>query len=303
MKGQWAEAAGRAGAPCFRRRAATRACVTASMPAAATSELRGRVYSQLSQKAVWEQSHRLFELFDEDNSGTLDVAELQHGAERFGITLSEKQVQELCAKIGSGSDGLNRQQLMTFLSMLLGVKCRSSSMSGLRGARYTQIAQKAVWEQAHMLFVQFDEDNSGTLDVAELQHGAERFGTTLSEKQVRDLCAKIGSGNHGLNRQQLMTFLSTLLGVKDLEKPKKAGCDVRRCRLSPCSCGGRSRLAQCAPCFRSLTLGLAGFRAGVYDTYAKYSVEAIRQAALGEAKVNGTQASTQELAECLSVDQ
>ena len=110
-------------------------------------------------------------------------------------------------------------------------------MSELRGRVYSQAAQKAVWEQSHKLFMRFDEDGSGTLDVAELQHGAERFGTTLSEKQVREMCAKIGNGNDGLNRQQLMTFLSMLLGVKASEKPKKTGCDVRLCRLVPCSCG------------------------------------------------------------------
>jgi hypothetical protein len=41
----------------------------------------------------------------------------------------------------------------------------------------------------------------------------ERFGAKLSEEQVREMCAKIGCGNEGLIRQQLMTFLVMLLGL------------------------------------------------------------------------------------------
>jgi Ca2+-binding EF-hand superfamily protein len=197
------------------------------MPAATMTGLRGKVYEKLSQKAVWEQSHNIFEQLDEDGSGFLDVAELQQGMERFGAKLSEKQVREMCAKIGGGDEGLNRQQLMTFLTMLLGVKIKAPpGMGGLRGAVYAQASQKAVWEQSHNILVQLDEDGSGFLDVAELQQGMERFGAKLSEKQVREMCAKIGGGDEGLNRQQLMTFLTMLLGIKDLATPK-AGCEFR----------------------------------------------------------------------------
>jgi Ca2+-binding EF-hand superfamily protein len=102
----------------------------------------------------------------------------------------------------------------------------AATMTGLRGKVYEKLSQKAVWEQSHNIFEQLDEDGSGFLDVAELQQGMERFGAKLSEKQVREMCAKIGGGDEGLNRQQLMTFLTMLLGIKDLATPK-AGCEFR----------------------------------------------------------------------------
>jgi len=91
-------------------------------------------------------------------------------------------------------------------------------MDGTRGAVYTQLANKALWEQCHNIFLLFDEDRSGLLDLAEVRHGCERFGRELSDDQLEGMFKDVGAGPKGLNKSQFMSLLAKIMALKDRQK-------------------------------------------------------------------------------------
>ena len=101
-------------------------------------------------------------------------------------------------------------------------------MEGRRGAEYTKLANKALWEQAHTMFTAFDEDGSGYLDKAEVQHGLERFGQQRSDDELQKLFDEIGAGKEGLSKLQFMSLFAKVMGLH--EKPKfDAGYHLCHC--------------------------------------------------------------------------
>ena len=91
-------------------------------------------------------------------------------------------------------------------------------MEGRRGAEYTKLANKALWEQAHTMFLLFDEDGSGYLDKAEVQQGLERVGQQRSDDEVQKLFDEIGARKEGLSKLQFMSVFAKVLGLHG--KPK-----------------------------------------------------------------------------------
>jgi Ca2+-binding EF-hand superfamily protein len=178
---------------------------------------------QVGQKALWEQTYTMFLRFDKDNKGTLNRAEVELGIQRFGAQLSAEQIDEMLSAIGANAGELNVAQFMTLLSMMTGLKDRKhTTMEGPRGTEYMKVAEKAMWEQMHNLFVKFDTDNSGYVDVKEVMQGIGRFGANLTEEQVKEIFRRIGVDDRGLSKSQFMTLLSMIMTLQ--EKPKlKAG--------------------------------------------------------------------------------
>lgn len=91
-------------------------------------------------------------------------------------------------------------------------------MDGARGAVYAQLANKALWEQCHNIFLLFDEDRSGFLDLAEVRHGVERFGRELSDEELKRMFDDVGAGPEGLNTSQFMSLLAKIMVLADRQK-------------------------------------------------------------------------------------
>ncbi len=187
--------------------------------------LRGRVYQKLAKKAMMEQTHNMFLLFDLDGGGTLDAPEIKQGLERFGIDPSDEQMTEYFQQCGCGqneeksgtNEYMNKDQFMLLLANVMKLSLDQKNMAGFRGRAYTQVGQKAVWEQSQKFFQVFDEDRSGTLDAAEITRGVrEKFGVTLSDVEVEELFKKCTCGDSmQMNVQELMLFLTLFLKLKE----------------------------------------------------------------------------------------
>ena len=75
----------------------------------------------MEREEVSAQIRQVFELFDDDESGFLDLPEVKQGLERFGIALPDQSLIDLIQKVGGGADmQCSKEQFEKLLSLVPG---------------------------------------------------------------------------------------------------------------------------------------------------------------------------------------
>lgn len=150
-----------------------------------------------------EKLHEIFNKFDDDGDGTLDMRELNHfmvatGAEPF----NERKWQMVCRMAGADADeGLSIEH---FAKVETDIDVDHKMLFGA-----DEPEQEKVWvpptlsEQLELIFLKFDADSNGLLDMKEcneLMVATEQEEYTV--KKWKNLLKKADAGMGGLNIEQ-----------------------------------------------------------------------------------------------------
>ena len=111
---------------------------------------------------------KAFELFDKDNSKSIDVEELQYAMKALGIHLKKDKVKEIMAELDE--DGNGTIEFDEFLQLMS-----------------EQIGARNGLEELKKVFRTFDLDDTGKITVGNLVKVAKDLGETLTEDEARGM--------------------------------------------------------------------------------------------------------------------
>jgi Ca2+-binding EF-hand superfamily protein len=139
----------------------------------------------------WVESiEKTFKMFDVDDSGELNVAEVGNFVRSLGITMSEEQLEAFIQEFEMDYD--RRVSLSEFKKAVEKHKPRDNAAGKLssvdaawNAVLHTIEKDPKFWNRSlENIFGIFDRDSSGSLDICELQTGLVRLGVRLSADQV-----------------------------------------------------------------------------------------------------------------------
>jgi Ca2+-binding EF-hand superfamily protein len=130
---------------------------------------------------------KVFNHFDDDGSGSVNGSELKEILNRLNVKLSDKAFDALMLEIDA--NGTGQMDFDEFCTVMAPV------MTG-----------KFDDEDLYFAFKKFDTDNSGLLNIDELQQVLAKIGQNYSEKQIKDLIRTVNNRNDGT-----ITFDGTFL--------------------------------------------------------------------------------------------
>lgn len=149
----------------------------------------------------------VFEEFDVDLSGTIDLGELHEGLRRFGITLSVAEADRVMRRFPSRGTKIRYRD---FVAAIRGrPPCRHccKDSDGNRSAPYPvrKLAQevercartRSGGMDVRKVFEDLDRDGSGTLDRHEIRIALERMGVSLTRSELIDVMDFFGLGPNG----------------------------------------------------------------------------------------------------------
>lgn len=119
----------------------------------------------------------IFNNFDVDNSGELDIEELTEAMKQFGQQGTPQEMQELMKEIGKGGDHASFNDFAKVL---------------LRKMNYNDSQQTL-----ESMFNRFDSDGSGTISPQELKGFLKKLGTYFSDDVIDDLIREVDVDGDG----------------------------------------------------------------------------------------------------------
>lgn len=171
-------------------------------------EVLDRLRDIVEGRHSWNAMQDVFEEFDTDLSGAIEVDELHEGLRRFGITLSVAEAERVLKRFPHSSH--NRIRYRDFVAAMRGRPPQSHHSRDCRGDR---IATRAVRRLANevercartrtgdldvrKVFEDLDRDGSGTLDRHEIRQALHNVGVNLSRSELIDVMDFFGQGPNG----------------------------------------------------------------------------------------------------------
>ena len=120
-----------------------------------------------------------FRQFDTDNSGDIDSNELLPALKLLGLNTDGAGAAQVLRKYSAGSKGLKLTQFEQL------VKDLEKYQGGASPIRRTSVAKDAIDPKVRDAFKAFDKDDSGDIDLTELQAALKFLGMAASEAQAR----------------------------------------------------------------------------------------------------------------------
>jgi len=135
---------------------------------------------------------RVFDHYDTDKSGLIDVSELQHLMESLGMSLDKQQAEEMLNVLDVNNDGdVSREE---FLDWQLEQMEQSKTVSPEK--------------MAEDLFDMFDDDNSGSLTVTEFREKMEANQVGLSDDDIFALIDELDENRDGtIDREEFSVLI------------------------------------------------------------------------------------------------
>jgi Ca2+-binding EF-hand superfamily protein len=183
---------------------------------------------------VWTRSvEMLFLSFDRDGSGEVNVSELGKGLTPLGVHLTKSQLVALIKELdtnGSGTISLaeftkavkSHQQTAAAAAAAEKEEEASKNSAGKNGAESAWNAlleaasgnEKTWTRKIEALFLAFDRDGNGNVDIAELAAGFKSsFNLALAPEQVKGLSADLDQNGDGtINLEEFMRAVNEKRG-------------------------------------------------------------------------------------------
>eukprot|EP00930_Biecheleria_cincta_P071192 TRINITY_DN58712_c0_g1_i1.p1 TRINITY_DN58712_c0_g1~~TRINITY_DN58712_c0_g1_i1.p1 ORF type:complete len:507 (+),score=102.15 TRINITY_DN58712_c0_g1_i1:204-1724(+) len=193
----------------------------------------------------------LFERFDADGGGYLDLGELYKVFHAINLIFSTEEVKELCKELDTGGD--NRVSRTEFVAWL---KKDSEEARRVAAAivKTTGSAREGRIKQAFQTY----DDGDGCLDFAELRQALHTLGN-FSQDEVRNIVADLDKSNDNrISYQEFSSWIRDGTGSKEIQKAKAmlAPCDsdgLEACFFNFCAAGksgldGKNFLKLCEDC-------------------------------------------------------
>lgn len=141
----------------------------------------------LSQDEV-EELREAFNLFDADGSGTIDAKELRTAMESLGYKDKNKMVYQMIENIKGDEIDFD-----AFLDLMT-----------------AKISDSDSREDIDKVFRLFDDDDSGTITLANLQRVARELGESLSTEELKEMIDRADLNGDGvINRDEFYAIMSS----------------------------------------------------------------------------------------------
>ena len=204
---------------------------------------------------------KLFTDFDADGSGDVDLAELGQGLKMLGANLTKKQLTALAKDLdGDGDGSVTKEEFFVAVRVRMDAKARQASADPkvqsmeqcwskilAQGKRHPRGWKAAIEE----LFLEFDSDGSGEIDVGEFHAGLESLGLVISGEEAQFIFDDVDADGGGtltlqevtmalLQRQRMEEALLTTIGERQRAMDrKKEYLDAKQVRACRCCSGAR----------------------------------------------------------------
>ncbi|ETO32090.1 hypothetical protein RFI_05024 [Reticulomyxa filosa] len=124
-----------------------------------------------------------FELFDGDNSGTIDIKELRAAMKALGYECSKNELKTLRMEYGNKDSNSNTDEI---------------SLNEFIEIMSTRMVTYDTKEQCQKLFQLFDEDNNGYITLKNLKKVCQEIGiTNITETEMQEMIEIADRDNKG----------------------------------------------------------------------------------------------------------
>ncbi|XP_010916613.1 probable calcium-binding protein CML13 isoform X2 [Elaeis guineensis] len=137
---------------------------------------RGRHHGLSQQKR--QEIKEAFELFDTDNSGTIDAKELNVAMRALGFEMTEEQINQMIAEVDK--DGSGAIDFDEFVYMMT-----------------AKIGERDFEEQLLKAFHIIDQDNNGKISDVDIQRVAKELGENFTPAEIREMIAEADRNGDG----------------------------------------------------------------------------------------------------------
>ncbi|KAL3370750.1 hypothetical protein AABB24_007670 [Solanum stoloniferum] len=145
---------------------------------------RGRNQGLTQQKR--QEIREAFELFDTDNSGTIDAKELNVAMRALGFEATEEEINRMIAEVDK--DGSGAIDFDEFVHM----------MTAKFGERDTK-------EELMKAFHIIDQDKNGKISFADIQRIADELGERFTDREIQEMIEEADRDRKVMERLTLMT--------------------------------------------------------------------------------------------------
>merc|ERR1712010_422129 len=175
----------------------------------AAAKKKGKAKSGLSEEQV-EEIREAFNLFDADQSGAIDIRELEAAMRALGFEIKKEELKKMIADIDSSGDG--DIDFGEFLEMMTG-----------------KMGEKDSREDIEKVFKLFDDDSTGKISLRNLRRVAQELGEDVDDEELQDMINQADRDGDGeINCDEFFrimkkkgNFLEDLSSDDDFEAPAK----------------------------------------------------------------------------------
>jgi Ca2+-binding EF-hand superfamily protein len=137
-------------------------------------------------RAEIDEISKIFDMYDEDNSGEVEIDELANMFRSFGISLNETEMKEMFVTLDADNSGSVSKEELIDWKMGQETHDKASEMKNM----------------AKEIFEMFDTDGSGEITVEEFKRGLEQFHSGLTHGEIMEIAQDLdesGDGNISLD--------------------------------------------------------------------------------------------------------
>ncbi|KAI5059068.1 hypothetical protein GOP47_0025387 [Adiantum capillus-veneris] len=137
-----------------------------------------------------QEIREIFDLFDVDNSGTIDAEELQQAMRSLGFESRTEEIDQMIREIDANDSG--SIEFEEFLQMMTG-----------------KIGERASTEEISKLFDQFFKDpKTGTVTYQYLKTAVLQLGLKITDEELWEMIAEADyDGDRQLNREEFVNIV------------------------------------------------------------------------------------------------
>ncbi|KAJ4966089.1 hypothetical protein NE237_017938 [Protea cynaroides] len=160
---------------------------------------RGRHHGLTQQKK--QEIKEAFELFDTDDSGTIDAKELNVAMRSLGFEMTDEQINQMIADVDK--DGSGAIDFEEFVHMMT-----------------AKIGERDTKEELMKAFHIIDQDNNGKISAADIQRIAKDLGEKFSEREIHNMIDEADHDHDGeVNAEEFMKMMKkTSYGKSETEE-------------------------------------------------------------------------------------
>ncbi|KAJ8764401.1 hypothetical protein K2173_006141 [Erythroxylum novogranatense] len=148
---------------------------------------RGRHHGLTSQKR--QEIREAFELFDTDNSGTIDAKELNVAMRALGFEMTEEQISQMIADVDK--DGSGAIDFDEFVHMMT-----------------AKIGERDTKEEMKRAFHIIDQDNNDKISVADIKRTAKELGENFTDREIEEMVEEADRDRDGeVNLEEFMKMM------------------------------------------------------------------------------------------------
>eukprot|EP01017_Pseudomicrothorax_dubius_P033833 TRINITY_DN456_c0_g2_i3.p1 TRINITY_DN456_c0_g2~~TRINITY_DN456_c0_g2_i3.p1 ORF type:complete len:189 (-),score=66.83 TRINITY_DN456_c0_g2_i3:31-597(-) len=138
-----------------------------------------------------EELREAFNLFDTDNTGTIDPRELKAAMQSLGFEAKNPTIYQMIADLESEGNSIEFETFLDAITAKLGDK---ESRGGIQ-----------------KIFELFDDDRSGTINLSNLKRVAKELGETMTNEELQEMLERASGNGQDISFEDFYTIMTCLL--------------------------------------------------------------------------------------------